>query len=172
MSWRCQCHTYKIFKVHKSLRQSSVIKYQLYQKQHKCLWNNTNKVFPIGNFTQNWNNFTQALLVVLVANIMSAQTWTSFLIFFNKMIQLSIKIEWQTLNLSMNSFNFIFCLISNEKKVVGNFQSCIHFPFLYNCFRLYFCLYFSRIGWWQIPDYRCISDLRFPFSPNFVFNVL
>ena len=49
----------------------SYLKYQLYQKQHKCLWNHTNKIFPIRNFTRSWYNFTQALLVVLVTNIMS-----------------------------------------------------------------------------------------------------
>ena len=36
----------------------------------------TNKIVPIRNFTRSWNNFTQALLVVLVTNIMSGSIFS------------------------------------------------------------------------------------------------
>ena len=47
--------------------------YQLYQKEHKYLWNYSRNLFTIRHFTHIWNYFTQALLVLLVTDIMSAQ---------------------------------------------------------------------------------------------------
>ena len=50
-----------------------VFPYQLYQKQHRYLRNNSRNLFTIRHFTHIWNCFTQALIVVLVTDIMSAQ---------------------------------------------------------------------------------------------------
>ena len=41
-------------------------------KTSKNIWNYTRNFFTMRNFTQSWNKFTQALLVMLVTNIKSA----------------------------------------------------------------------------------------------------
>ena len=41
----------------------------------KNLWNYTRNLFTMRNFTQSWNKFTQALLVILVTNIKSGKIW-------------------------------------------------------------------------------------------------